>query len=801
MPATFINSTNIDRIEIDKYLEGTSLTYIWDKTKDDIGDRFIVLSSADTIDKASKVNYRMSTLRGSSVKDTLPEIYKSGILNVYEEILKSGNPRYCGRLIYEDDYLEKTEYDVTAIPCLNCRYKDIECNVDIIFVFYKELNNTNIDTYMKSTVIEDVQKCIVSIHNMRLQMNVNSFDVNNSRRDICNMLAKITESEYSYMNKVTYDDDMPHKQIVTMLSDSVVRDCPTDLLESTRIDNNEVFVKEALQFLNTSEKLSYNKSLYSKTVTIYNEEDFKIPTGKECPFKPNGKRLKNIMILPLIYNYKVIGHICVANSKKPYTEALYKLLLPLLTAISDFKMAYEQLRYLKLNQAHLTKNSELQRQFFGNLSHELRTPMNSINVASKLLLGTKLTELQSKYANLLSKTSTTMMGLIEDLIQMTRFESGNIQATYENINVTTSIDEIVEMHKVSEPYINKNIRLLKSYNHNDIEISCDKKLFKQLVSNIIHNSIKFTEKGFIEVKTSITAETFDIVNASYLCIEIEDTGIGIEKHYLEKIFERFVQVENGENYKERTVNGLGLGLSIVTNIVEILKGTIDVQSTIGVGTKFIIKIPILKKTFEVKKFSSGEYSSIDNTSSGDSNTVRKPFLPNPKRPVFINSLKSSSDSSGTTFSDSYKSSPILSQSDKKAIVLVEDVQTNIDVIKLLLENYKNIELTHIFTNGQQFYDWYIINEDPNILVLMDAHMPVLDGYQTTRQIRRFEIEHNLTKSNIVGLSASVINGDQKADDCGMDYFMDKPINIDIFDKVITNFIGGNFISKKFMESL
>lgn len=791
MPATFINSDSKDRVEIDKYLEGSSLTYIWDKTKPDIGDRFIVLSSADTVDKANLVTYRMSTLKGISVKDALPEIYESGILVAYEEILKKGQARYCGRLVYEDEYLEKTEYDITAIPCLNCEYRDIGCDVDIIICFYKEVKNSNLDLYMKSSVIEDTKRFITSIQDLRIQMGNNmNFNINDARRIICDMFIELTKSKYAYMNKVTMDNGKPHKQIVTMLSNSVVRDAPQELINNSKINTDGPFDNDILQFLNTDVRLAYNKSLYTKTVTIYNKGEFKETIGNQCPFKPNGTRMENIMLMPLLYNHNVIGHICVANSDIGYTKAKYQLLRPLLNVISDFEMAYEQLRYLKTNQIKLTKSSELQRQFFGNLSHELRTPMNSINVASKLLLDTKLTENQERYATLLTKTSKSMMGLIEDLIQMTRFESGSIQPVYETFDIKGIINEIIDMHKVSEVYNSKNIRILTSFDNKLSKISCDKKLFKQLVSNIVHNAIKFTEKGFIEIRTSDDIDTIDLIDQEYIRIEIEDTGVGIKKDDLNKIFNRFVQINNSKTYEERTVNGLGLGLSIVTNIIEILKGTIDVQSTDGVGTKFIIKLPIGRKTFEIKnkkRFSSGELEKKVSESYSSSEDLT------------VSSSKSTS-SELSCYSDSETESSI--DCKKASIILVEDVQTNIDVVKLLLEKYENVELIQIFTNGQQFYDWYCsIGGNNNVLVLMDAHMPVLDGYQATKKIRMYELDKGVQKSNIVGLSASVINGDEKAVECGMDYFMDKPIDIDIFDKVITKFSEGHFITKKFMESL
>ena len=238
-----------------------------------------------------------------------------------------------------------------------------------------------------------------------------------------------------------------------------------------------------------------------------------------------------------------------------------------------------------LTQIHNTEDIENKKlNFIANMGHEVRTPLNAIISMIELLSGSELTEKQFLYINSLKTSSYQLMDILNDILDFSRIINNGIKLKFEPISFHKCIESVVSMlnTKVVEKELVLNYKL-----DNEIPdmIMGDSVRLKQIIMNIISNSIKFTKIGTINVDVRLAEKSNDMV---VVLIKIKDTGIGIMKDKIPKIFDAFRQIEN--DYLNETC-GVGLGLSITKHLVELFKGEIWVDSEIGVGTEISMKIP------------------------------------------------------------------------------------------------------------------------------------------------------------------------------------------------------------------
>ena len=326
------------------------------------------------------------------------------------------------------------------------------------------------------------------------------------------------------------------------------------------------------------------------------------------------------------------------------------------------------------------ESDKLKSAFLANMSHEIRTPMNGILGFADLLKTPDLTgEQQISYVNIIQKSGERMLGIINDIIDISRIESGQMKISLTKTNINEQIEGLFSffLPEVKE----KGLHLLigSFLPVKEAIIKTDSEKFNAILINLIKNAIKFTQKGTIEVGYERKNDELEFF--------VRDTGIGIRNEQKEFIFERFRQ---GNESLSRSYEGAGLGLSISRAYVEMLGGRIRVESEFGKGSSFYFTLPY----------------NTDLTSMVLITNIERGVKVKPQ----IKNLKI-----------------LIAEDDKASEILIEKSIGSVGKVEWRVKN------------GADAVD--VCRNNPNIdLILMDIKMPVIDGYEATRLIRQFNKE-------------------------------------------------------------
>jgi PAS domain S-box-containing protein len=398
--------------------------------------------------------------------------------------------------------------------------------------------------------------------------------------------------------------------------------------------------------------------------------------------------------------------------------------LTILRDISRLKQVHEDL--IRSNVAAEASN-RLKSSFLANISHEIRTPLNSVVGFSNLLLGNNIPdEVKEEYIEHINHNSEKLLQIIGDIIDLSRLESSQIEITYEEANLNTIVNEIIEETRQIIRRNEKSI-ILNVKNHfedNGSLIFTDRIWLKRILNHLMDNAVKFTLDGSIEF--SYYRENENIV------FKIRDTGIGINEENLGRIFEEFRQEIDGHH---RPFEGLGIGLTLAKEAVERMKGQIFVQSEKGIGSEFSFSIP---------------YRPAGSTKT---------------------KLKSLSDDSILA--------PI-NWSSRKCLLVDDNKDVLIYLSRILLDTGISILTAR---SGSEAIE--IIKTTPDIdVVLLDMQMPEMNGIEATKEIRK--IRKNLP---IIAQTAFIFEDDKDIIlEAGCDACLIKPIRKDHLLTVLTNFV-------------
>lgn len=246
------------------------------------------------------------------------------------------------------------------------------------------------------------------------------------------------------------------------------------------------------------------------------------------------------------------------------------------------KLVFDGTIVLFTDVSKMKEIEDMQKQFLSDVSHELKTPMSAIIGSVEILKrdGMESPEIFNEFMDILLKESYRMQNIINDILELSRLDQTKVTLDYQELNIKSVVKESLDLF---EPLAKEKHLSLIYHNQIKEPLILDYSTVKTILSNFISNAIKYSNEGVITIKTKKEDDTF--------ILSVQDEGIGIPKNKLNYIYDRFYQVDKSRSSKIST----GLGLSIVKKIVELNQGTIDVESTVGIGSTFTVKLPINPK--------------------------------------------------------------------------------------------------------------------------------------------------------------------------------------------------------------
>ncbi|MBQ3558592.1 MAG: response regulator [Agathobacter sp.] len=384
--------------------------------------------------------------------------------------------------------------------------------------------------------------------------------------------------------------------------------------------------------------------------------------------------------------------------------------------------------------------------FLSNMSHDIRTPMNAITGFANLAQTYIEDKAQVKdYLGKIQSASKHLLNLINDILDMSRIESGKVQIEESEVSLREVLTEVNNLIQPMAEEKNIDFQIQNEIVNN--YVYCDKLRLNQVLINLLGNSVKFTPNGG-EISLRIHQEMVAPAGYGVYIFKVKDNGIGIGKEFQDSIFQAFEREKSTEN---SGIQGTGLGLSITKSIVTMMGGKISVESELGKGAEFTVKVVFMLQDMDEAEINVEE-----------------------KRKEIARKQAKEKEAQRELFAG-------------RKLLLVEDNNLNREIAKKLLSEQGFIIDEAV--NGKEAVDKVKASHSGEYaVVLMDIQMPIMDGYEATKKIRDLD-NRILANVPIVAMTANAFGEERKkAFACGMNGYVTKPIEIDVLFETLKQII-------------
>ena len=413
------------------------------------------------------------------------------------------------------------------------------------------------------------------------------------------------------------------------------------------------------------------------------------------------------------------------NLQTRYLENLSKLNEAIDKIHQDEELLYKQ-------QKKLEEESKLKENFIENISHELRTPLTIIQgiIESLDLSNKKNINIDYELFKKLDSSSGYLLDLINELLDFSQLQKGTISLENYWYNISEELKKILETFTYFSSLSKRNVKII--YNLPDpVLVFVDIHRLRQIIYHLVSNAVKFTEKGTVEINISCSAKENDLHT---LIVEVKDTGIGIDQEDIPLLFKRFIRLKN----KFYSLRGTGLGLALVKTVVDLMNGTITVESIVNEGSEFKISIPVQTRPIsENNSFKLNDNQNIDRIQS------------------------------------------------KIHILLIDDYEDTHTIVKAHLKKYKNISIDSLYNYKDVLK---LLRQNQYDIILLDIMLPDFDGYMILKFIHSYyESTDEKLKPKIIAFTAlSSEDESKKINESGFDGKLLKPFSKkDLIDLILS----------------